>query len=65
MNSMKQYENEKKAFDQHGEKVDKQFNDFRAAVEERFNRRVKDRPIRHANPITQSPWFDALQNGKM
>ncbi|WP_336798542.1 hypothetical protein [Exiguobacterium acetylicum] len=62
---MKRYESEKKAFNRHSEKVDKEFNDFRVAARERFDQRVKDKPVRRTSNVSQSPWFDTLRNGKV
>ncbi|MFY7868976.1 MAG: hypothetical protein ACOVQN_05695 [Exiguobacterium sp.] len=62
---MKRYEVEKKAFEQHCEKADKQFDDFRAAAQEQFDQRTKEKPVRRTAPVSQSPWFEALRTGKM
>ncbi|WP_393965230.1 hypothetical protein [Exiguobacterium sp. S22-S28] len=62
---IKRYEKEKKDFDQYSETVDKQFNDFRESAQKRFNQRLNEKSEPLKNTITQSPWFDALQNGKI
>lgn len=65
MNWMERCEKEKNDFDQHIEQVDQQFNDFRAAAQEQFNRRANEKTVRCSTTIAQSPWFEALQNGKI
>ncbi|WP_404274386.1 hypothetical protein [Exiguobacterium undae] len=64
MNLMKRYKKEKKAFEQHSEKIDKAHNDFHAAAQERFNQRLNEKSDPLPNTVSQSPWFDALRNGK-
>ncbi|WP_214848939.1 hypothetical protein [Exiguobacterium sp. s138] len=64
MSLMKRYKKEMKAFEQHSKKVDKSYNDFRESAEERFNQRLNEKSDPLPNSVSQSPWFDALRNGK-
>lgn len=64
MNLMKRYTKEKKAFEQHSELVDRRFNDFRAATQNQFDQRANKKADDLPNTVSQSPWFDALRNGK-
>lgn len=64
MNLMKRYRKEKKAFEEHSESVDKRFNDFRSAAQKQFDQRANEKSDDLPNAVSQSPWFDALRNGK-
>ncbi|UKS54906.1 hypothetical protein [Exiguobacterium acetylicum] len=64
MKLLKRYKKEKKAFEQHSKKVDKAYDDFQSAAQDRFNQRANEKSDDLPNNVSQSPWFDALRNGK-